>query len=174
MGWCVTYQFDTAGQTRRLNIGGGRFLYMLPDRSQLRVLTNAAWCEACRRFCPAEFVPVLERLRAELRDAEFYFDRPGLIPPDRHFSSYGLSDLRKRVGWLAIRQSPSRCLECGSTALIQFPHDWSPRDACEIDIPSRGRCVATYRVLLGDFTSEQPPHFYTAEGDRRPSGLADA
>ena len=154
------FGFQLAGQTHHLAIANQHF-YVLEDGRLLPVRVWPAWCEHCQKFTAAEQIfPAAEEAR-ELSDVEYFAQRPGLIPPDRHVPIRQLPELRLRKSWRDQRRSPAKCLACGSvdiTSICPGP---------DVDIPGRGKCVAHFRGWA-DVTSGPPDAYYNTEGDPVP------
>lgn len=105
--------------------------YRLPDGSKLHIMQQPAWCAACRRFVIAEEVPTVEWLQAEISR----FQQPEFQQPDSEaFTIWAfvsnnqpvaerIEELRRYIEWRQSRQSPPRCLECGSLELTLTPMD---------------------------------------------------
>lgn len=98
--------------------------YRLLDGSTLHIIQQSAWCPECNRFVIAEEIPSIDQLKEELakyqaRDMEqlqkWEFISNGAPVQER------IDDLLKRIVWRQTRQSPPRCLECGSIKTISVP-----------------------------------------------------
>jgi hypothetical protein len=140
--------------------------YVLSNRELLELRPWPAWCAACGRFVEAEQFHSIEWYDGQIRVAEHYASRPGLIPPDHndlYLNVRQLPDLRRRRAWRATRQSPPKCIGCGSVAVTIL---WG--NAETFDVPGLGRVALR---VVGRCSSEGGRvHFwyFTPEGDRIP------
>jgi hypothetical protein len=153
----MLFHFDLAGQTSTLAMTNRHF-YVLEDGSLLPIRVWPAWCERCEKFTPAERIGSAAEEDRELSEVEYFMERPGLIPPDRDLPIRQLPELRVRKSWRAQRVSPEKCLICGSTQVTLID------PGREVDIPGRGRCVASFRGWAD--MSSPPDEYYSPEGDR--------
>jgi hypothetical protein len=152
----MLFQFNLDGQTYGLSTAKRHF-YVLDDGSLLPVRVWPAWCERCRTFTASEQIfPIADELN-ELKEVEYFAERPGLIPPDRRFSIGELPNLRLRKNWRDKRRSTPKCLDCGSVDITSI---WP---GPEVDIPGRGKCVARF-IGWGD-VSGPPNAYYSPEGE---------
>jgi hypothetical protein len=153
----AVYQFELAGQTYGLAIRNRHF-YVLDDGQLLPVRVWPAWCERCRTFTLAEQIfPVAEEAK-ELKEVEYFAERPGLIPPDRFIPVRQLPELRVRMLWRAERRSLAKCLACGCSDITPIWPD------PEVEIPGRGKCVASFRGWMD--MPNRPDEYYSPEGER--------
>lgn len=102
---------------------GGLRSYQLPGEVRITIRQQLGWCRSCDRVVFCEELPTMGELAIEFAQFE------ELVRQDFDFlSSPGMSaeELiereRSRLASLAdmlqARQSPPRCLECGSTSII--------------------------------------------------------
>lgn len=113
----------------------GPMEYVLPDGQRLHVETRLGWCHACQRPEAVEVLD-LDARRADLDAAEDRLAEMGgehfranvlhaLPGPWRRrlaeWARQAIACIEKRavVGMLEQRQSPPRCLHCGSTDVFQ-------------------------------------------------------
>lgn len=78
-------------------VGRSGWAYRFPDGTIRRVLAKPAWCERCERVISAEDVPSLDDLK----------ERATNFP-------YFTNNLDWLLSWRSSRQSPGKCLICGS------------------------------------------------------------
>jgi len=64
--------------------------------------------------------------------------------------------------WLENRQSPPRCLECGSTNFVRIPERWDVVD----DYFEHPGCGGTFHQTMQSFAREIGIPVYDAEGNR--------
>lgn len=128
-------QCDTSWGTNRV---WGIFRYQLPEGQQAWVERKLAWCHSCSAFCPVEVIPPKNKLLADLKEAKEGLDaaqaelvkdnwiRRTLKRPSRlrrEMIELGMKKYREAqasLDCLAIRKSPPRCLECGSTHITDI------------------------------------------------------
>jgi hypothetical protein len=98
--------------------------YRLADGSKLHILQQSAWCPVCKRFVVAEEVPSIASLEEEIaryRSADpdtlltWAFVSDGAPVAER------VAELLRYIEWRKRRQSPPRCLECGSVDPVPVP-----------------------------------------------------
>jgi hypothetical protein len=117
----IEYHLEAAG--RNEFVAYSAFLnYRLADGSTLSVGQQPAWCPACGHFVLAEWVPAvveMERQLASVRAGEpetlqklAFFDRS--VEDE-------IAELTRRLTWRRGRQSPERCLHCGSDRVNGVP-----------------------------------------------------
>jgi hypothetical protein len=129
--------------------------YRLPDQSLLGIEQEAAWCEECRSFGSAEFIPSIEDLNARVQELQ--------TPTQKHLFIYqtqeaiigAIDQLRTRMRWRAARKSPARCLACGSTAItpVRFGEDRT----CVVHgkrLTESGQGFADTADWIAEYTSE--------------------
>ena len=110
--------------------------YRLPDDSTLNIFRTFAWCSQCIEVVWAERIPDLSEL-----------SQP------------------QQIEWRKRRESPGKCLSCGSTDLIFSKHGQtnSGNEKYEIDCP---RCDGVIRILREPvLTLDRTWILYTPEGD---------
>lgn len=132
-------------------------------------LSTSAWCLACERIQDVEDIPTSDAFSAEIiKEKEIVGgsrferlkDRIGLtISRKRHWANVRLHSLNLQLEWRLRRQSPPRCLSCGSTD-IRFI-DWSAIAVAGDLGPARhvsqkfehscgGKLVRSYRTEQGE------------------------
>jgi hypothetical protein len=134
--------------------------YLLPEGERLTVRVCPAWCGDCRGFVEAERVPSWGSLAEDVRELEYFAERPGLIPEDRPMVASMIRYLpeeRVRLRWRLTRVGPPRCLECGSSNFTPFDGDNA------VDIPGVGRCTGCVLHLSGPIRAVR---YFSPEGLR--------
>jgi hypothetical protein len=133
-------------------------IYMLRDGSKLDIDSQPAWCYGCKRFVEVEKIESVAELDRQLAELQHFYDSPGHIPPDRIIRIERLPVLRTRRIWRAHRESPPRCLECGSTSIAALDES-----APFTDAPGMGRC----EVRIIRYSGVPSPHrvTYSPEGE---------
>jgi hypothetical protein len=135
-------------------------VYMLADGTALDMETYPAWCSSCQRFVVAELVRTRTELEAEIRELEFFAERPGWIPENRILRIAQLPELRRRLAWRCQRSSPPHCLDCGSEQIVHF---W-PQSTMEL--PRFGRCELRFSGWVDATRSTCPVGAFSPEGVR--------
>jgi hypothetical protein len=149
--------------------------YILPSGAAIRLYEQPAWCRGCREFVRAEHLSALEDIDAGIakyrgkaaetrRRLGGWMYRLGLKSSRQSLHELSVweeavVEEQMRREWRLKRQSPPRCLECGSTAL-----DLPPDDG-EYPHPSgngRVQVAITSHVSLAADANE----YYSAEGLR--------
>jgi hypothetical protein len=153
----ASFQIESAAGGR-YGVALGEDYYLLSGGERLSVRARPAWCGACGRFVEAEWVRPYEEMARDLRELEYFAERPGLIPEDRPGLAWairGLEEERLRLRWRGSRIGPGRCLECGSAELVLFS------DEGEADVPGVGRCRGRWIRFSG---TGAPVRYFSPEG----------
>lgn len=124
------YAFPDSGSPKQEVIFSAYLHYQLPEDSLLFVHQNPCWCFACDRFQVGKRIEALEKLESDITRL-----RRGDLDPERYsdsevdfefFLTYYLghepiaekiAELSTRIEWRRQRQSPPKCLVCGSTRI---------------------------------------------------------
>lgn len=114
----------------------GLFSYELPDDRLAHVDRTILWCNDCGSYCPVERLPEMHELEAKLAKEQqelelarsekpkdqitFWFIRkPGKIDTDKiRIYEKAVEDVKSKIAWKILRQSPRKCLMCGSQDLL--------------------------------------------------------
>jgi hypothetical protein len=138
--------------------------YILAPGELLVMQPSPAWCGECKQFTEAEWFDTVEAYDQMIKRAAYYADRPGLIQPEDHSLLYlvgRLPDLRRRRTWRAARQSPPKCIQCGSSDVVILD-----RNGDHSVVP----CLGRVDMRVGALISSEGPccHFwyFTPEGVR--------
>ena len=160
-------QFTPSGETQEY-FGSRGDSYELEDGTHIDVRSQPVWCRRCGEFTDGESIERLDEIDQQIADlqdprSELYRltrdtlptadGRPRLRP---HFTKL----LRQRRRWLMDRESPPKCLECGSTDILVFPvgeRAGNPIGPGWVEITITGHCSTSFNN-----------RFYTPEGDRIP------
>jgi hypothetical protein len=146
--------------------------YRLADGTKLPILQQPAWCPACGRFVIAEWVPSTEELEEEIskfRSADRDTLQMWAFVSNEASVGERIAELTRRIEWRRARQSPPRCLECGSLGSVPIPATG------EFSHPHTGE-----RVVVGDsgwadtaawFAEFSPEGEQLREGEEKGSGL---
>jgi hypothetical protein len=141
--------------------------YQLPDGSKLDVHRKPVWCRHCQAFSEGEWlqsVPELEQAIAAYSDinsaerqrvlqSSFIQDKAGSL-------AKRLAQSTVRLQWRKGRATPPKCLECGTTEIVDLGNGQEIASPC-----SPGTLTIQ---LVGMCSTEFRNYFYTPEGNRIP------
>jgi hypothetical protein len=95
-------------------------LYLLSDKSLARVSSHLVWCDTCGDFSAGEHIEPISSIETRLSKSlsnelpeyhSFIFrDDPSHIERFR-------ASMKRTLHWMGLRQSPAKCLTCGSTRI---------------------------------------------------------
>jgi hypothetical protein len=150
--------------------------YELADGSAIDVTTRIAWCRKCREFTDGELIESPDEIRQQIKalrtpeSAAYKFAewnnqqiQAATGKTDSNWRESNIAALESRLKWRLERNSPPKCLVCGSTDIV-FPLS-KDETVSEINIPD----IGTVRVeSAGISSTEFANWFYTPEGDRIP------
>lgn len=145
--------------TYRREIGVPPKAYVLPGGRSLPIQDSFGWCGACSGVTPCEALPALadvERLLAQaLRE-----DNERLV-----------TEMEDTRNWISGRESPPRCLDCGSTSIQPFPLGWSlyrdeESDQDFLDIPHSGCRGMLHVEMCGWSLYRAVDARYSPEGEK--------
>jgi hypothetical protein len=138
MAWSVEITNPVDGSCEEMTLLSTGY-YILPNGAAIRLYEQPAWCRDCQRFVRAEHLPALADIDAQMtkyqgKAAETRRHLAGWLyrfrlkcrrQLRRELSVYeeAVAEEEMRRLWRQMRQSPPRCLECGSTALELPPSD---------------------------------------------------
>lgn len=123
-----------------------RWAYLFPDGQIHRVLAKPAWCERCGQIVHAEDLPSVDEIEEKAVRLPFY--------------KWNLEWL---VAWRSTRQSPGKCLSCGSDK-IALARDVSRQ---ELMIP-HPKCGGQVSLLISRHATASLPvncELFTPEGE---------
>jgi len=139
--------------------------YQLPDGSKLNVHGKPAWCRQCQAFLEAEWiqsVPELEKAITDYSDIDSTESQRVLqlsfVRDKAESLARRLSERTIRLQWREGRAAPPKCLECGTTDVIDLGDGQEIASPCSpgtLTICWVGMCSTAFRN-----------YFYTPEGDR--------
>ena len=154
-----------SGETREFYGSRGDY-YELEDGTHIDVRSGPVWCRRCKDFMDGESIEGLEDLDrqiADLRDPTSdlfgFFQESGS-------GSLGVDGIRfitrmlKRRRWREGRQSPPKCLGCGSAEVVLLPEGErvdNPTGTGWVEVTVTGHCSTSFNN-----------RFFTPEGDRIP------
>lgn len=174
----IMYEFPDSGHESECVLFSSHLNYRLPDGERLHVRQTVAWCQSCGRFSLAELIESVADIEAEL---------PGLIAQkdqllaeslrqsaanqdmrrrdilgigfDLDWTERAIAEVPVRIAWRRKRQSPAKCLHCGTTNLLWFD---DPRGGDPFTHPQNGERV----ISSIEFASAAPWHAeFTPEGE---------
>lgn len=174
MAWLEKVEDDAGNHLATLATAHDK--YQLPDRSEMFIDTEPAWCRGCRRFVLVEKLTSPDELDANAR--AFAADRrkhpmkflPQQMQADitQKLLDEGVAHVKQWRAALSVRVSPPRCLECGGTIHVRLPsnHQW----LSDPDIPHP--CVRVAEGMSHASMCESG-RLYDTEGRRIPGRFAD-
>jgi transcription elongation factor Elf1 len=104
MSWSTEFECDRCGRVYEVTTSDLRY-YVLPDGRQATCRIHPVWCGTCGLITEGEVVESLEEMRKAAGDP----------------ASEGARIIADRFAWRERRQSPPRCLRCGSTEIVDVP-----------------------------------------------------
>ncbi len=135
----IMYEFPDSGHESECVLFSAHLNYRLPDGERLHVRQTVAWCQSCGRFSLAERIESVADIEAEL---------PGLIAQkdqllaeslrqsaanqdmrrrdilgigfDLDWTERAIAEVPVRIAWRRKRQSPAKCLHCGTSNLLEI------------------------------------------------------
>jgi hypothetical protein len=138
MAWGVDITNTADGTCEGLTLMSTRW-YILPSAAAIRLYEQVAWCRGCAKFVRAEHLGSLEEIDAQMAkyrqevadrrrklDGWLYRLRlkdGGQLSHEISVYQDAVAEYEMRRQWRLDRQSPPRCLECGSTELMLPPDD---------------------------------------------------
>ena len=141
--------------------------YQLPDGSKLNVYGSPVWCRQCQAFSEAEWlqsIPELEQAVANYSDVNSAESQrilqSDLIRDKSGYLAERLTESEIRLQWRRNRTAPPKCLECGTTDVMDLGDGQEITSPCSpgtLTIEWVGMCSTAFRN-----------YFYTTEGDRIP------
>lgn len=129
--------------------------YEFTEQVTLTIQRVAAWCPRCQGVAWSEMIPPLADINLRISEFERR-DQTALdaVLPfvSRHSSladlvASRLDDLRRRAAWVRGRQSPPRCLECGSTEIIPMTSGQTCSGNPKWTLSPHPNCGGTLTVL---------------------------
>lgn len=156
--------------------------YVFLDGSEVPLPVRCAWCARCERFVEVERLYTDEEIQARLDGLESVriewavhyakaIERAEILGKDLSRVPTCLMQYRaweSALAWRKSRESPPRCLECGSFFAViellegkQVPHP-----------AGSGVIIVTSDGTLGGLPEVGPPMYFDGEG-RRLSGMTD-
>jgi hypothetical protein len=167
MAGIVAVACDRCGYRRRLTQRARQ--YRFPDRRTDFIEQTLAWCRACRRAVEAERLPPVSEFDEQIAEVSSGIDWLATTGRTAEEERLRLQGHRK---WRLARQSPPKCLECGSASIEPFPQHEDGAWAA-IDHPGcGGRLGVGYagRALVREWPLPQ----YSPEGDFLTELLTDS
>lgn len=98
-------------------------VYLLDDGTTLGIVQSDYYCQACDRFVVGEHIETIAELENRINeikndpqsDARRFAEFIGNIPRQ-------IAELHVRINWRKQRQSPPKCLECGTMEILPIPN----------------------------------------------------
>jgi hypothetical protein len=140
--------------------------YELADGTHIDLRSSPVWCRQCNEFTDGESIEALEEIDRQIADLRDPTSELFRLYQDSPTGSIGVDVIRlitrleKRRRWREHRNSPPKCLECGSTEIVLLPEGQkvtNPTGPGWIEVTVTGLCSTSFNN-----------RFYTPEGDRIP------
>jgi hypothetical protein len=138
MAWGVAIRYLDADSTEGLTLLSNGY-YLLEDSTATRLYEQVAWCLDCKRFERAEYLPEIADIDVEIakyaaRAAKIkaqlggWLYRFGLRSRGEFLHELSVwqdavAEAQRQRRWRLGRQSPPRCLACGSAQIETPPED---------------------------------------------------
>ncbi len=151
-------------------------LYELPDGGHVPIPIRAEWCYQCKTLCAIENLPNIASTSKEVREAKRALSRclaglstgsPKMISGSKLLAKVRLEPAERLHYVVSNRQSPPRCLSCGSFDHKELPLSGYP-DGKRTTLPIQ------HPVCEGNFVIDDrcpimaeirgPDRYYTLEG----------
>lgn len=157
------------GRTEKFAGSRGNY-YEFSASDRLDLHSVPVWCRVCARITHGENLSTVDDIDKQIRDLHdpssqlYRMTRHGLM--DRNFGNgeellqERLSKLERRRRWRVSRQSPPKCIRCGTTEIVGLPMGEpipNPGGAGHLQIDCVGMCSTSFNEW-----------FFTPEGDRIP------
>jgi len=144
-------------------------IYQLADDITCTLSDERVWCYDCNTLRSAESFPsadFLNELIEILRSGELPTWEVEYLSILERSKDEWIAELLKeavvRLRWLETRQSPPRCLECGSTNFVHLPE----RPKVVDNLFEHPGCGGTFHLTVQTFAREIGIPVYDAEGNR--------
>jgi hypothetical protein len=144
--------------------------YEFSESDRLDLYSVPVWCHRCRRITDGEDLSTVEEIDKQIRDlndpsSELYrMTRHGLVNEllgkGEELLEERLAELQRRRRWRKSRQSPPKCIHCGTSEILALPMGVpvpNPLGDGEIQVDCVGMCSTSFNEW-----------FFTPEGDRIP------
>jgi hypothetical protein len=158
-------RFLFGGETQELCGSRGNY-YELPNSTHITLSSSPVWCRLCNEFTEGESIEAIEAIDQQIADLWDPTSELFQFYKDSSTSSIGvdgihfISELEKRRRWRESRQSPPKCLGCGSPEIVLLPEGQkvtNPTGRGWIEVTVTGLCSTPFMN-----------RYYTTEGDRIP------
>ena len=156
------------GRTEKFAGSRGNY-YEFSESDRLDVHSVPVWCQRCGTIAHGEDLSTVDEIDKQIRDlndpsSELYrmtqnslleeLGQGDAVRRDR------LAELQRRRRWREARNSPPKCIHCGTTEILVLPMGVpvpNPRGDGQIQIDCVGMCSTYFNEW-----------FFTPEGDRIP------
>ena len=140
--------------------------YEFPNGESLDVHTEIAWCKKCDTFADVEHLKTIPEIDQEIADLNdptsdlyrMFFDSPA--GAQGQFLQSQLAEAIRRKSFLERRNSPPKCVHCGSVELIHTP--------CGTEIKHPNQDLTFVMECTGMCSTDFMNWYFTPEGDRIP------
>lgn len=153
----------------------GRFTYHLQDGSEINVERDLGWCYDCDSFKTVEELPKLEAISSKLESLKtellgYITDEAGNgLAEDKQRKIHRLEDKFMKTklvyNWRESRESPPKCLTCGSTDIENIDTGVEIDDKRTLNF-IHPKCGGELSVIMSDtrIGIQMPKYDYNGEG----------
>ncbi len=143
--------------------------YEFSEADRLDLHSVPVWCHRCGTITHGEKLATVEEIDAEISDlsdpsSELYgMTQNTLLAELGHgdeFRRERIAELQRRRRWREARQSPPKCIHCGTTEILALPMG--------VPVPSPLGDGAIQVDCIGMCSTDFNEWFFTPEGDRVP------
>jgi hypothetical protein len=162
-------RFLPDGRVQRVAGSRGNY-YEFPDGSRIDMQTTPAWCRRCRELTEGESIESLKEIDRQLADLDdpsstlYRMTARGVLHEltggGEEYRQQTIERTHARRRWREARQSPPRCIACGTTDIFIFPFDQpapNPAGPGMVELRCVGMCSTSFNEW-----------FFTPEGERIP------
>jgi hypothetical protein len=138
--------------------GSGGDYYVLDENDHLALTAVPVWCHHCWAIALGEKIPALEEIDRDIRDmqvpgTDLYYLTHADMPEE--FAAGCLAGFQRRRSWREARQSPAKCLGCGSSNIVDLPFDEPVRTPIgTLELRTVGFCRLSEEIKDRLFTPE--------------------
>ena len=148
-------------------------IYNIPSGENIYIETQCAWCSSCSCGVEAERVRTLMEIQSDLdaliaKEPEMLEGVKDTMQPDETIESAlerAVLHLTQRRDWRKSRQSPPKCLECGSMEITPFlKRDHYELKDGDFETVEHSGCGGQLHLANVGFNIPMNRDYYTAEG----------
>ncbi|MCA9093556.1 MAG: hypothetical protein KDA68_08730 [Planctomycetaceae bacterium] len=99
-------------------------VYSLEDGAQIRLKQADYFCPTCNGFVVGELIESVAEIENEIDQIQNHPDSVERLMAEWSGDISGrIAELRLRIEWRRKRQSPPKCLHCGSSEILPIPRE---------------------------------------------------